>query len=125
MRSGSGEKNSKKTAVSARVACDVTIAVSEMLAIYGLITPKITVSAEHAARTVNSPILFNIYTCDILKLFDINVNGNTRAIAFADDVIVYTAAKTVSEVYPALEEIVEKMRNHPISQATQADNFLT
>ena len=37
--------------------------------------------------TANSPIIFNIYTSDLLKLFNINSNSNTSAIAFSDDVI--------------------------------------
>jgi len=39
--------------------------------------------------TVNSPILFNIYTCEMLKLFNLNQPRNPQAIAFADDLIVY------------------------------------
>ncbi|KAL6253991.1 hypothetical protein P5V15_015844 [Pogonomyrmex californicus] len=40
--------------------------------------------------TINSPILFNIYTCDILRLFGLN-NTNYSLIAYADDLIVYNA----------------------------------
>lgn len=36
-----------------------------------------------------SPVLFNIFTSDILNLFNINCGGNLSALAFADDLIVY------------------------------------
>lgn len=42
--------------------------------------------------TVTSPLLFNIFTADILKLSGINsLNSTSHAIGFADDLIVYTA----------------------------------
>lgn len=40
--------------------------------------------------TVNSPLLFNIYTADVLRLFGAGSNTNTKAIAFADDLVIYT-----------------------------------
>lgn len=36
---------------------------------------------------VNSPILFNIYTADLLNMYDMNMNKKTRSIGFADDLI--------------------------------------
>jgi len=42
--------------------------------------------------TINSPILFNIYTCNILKLFGSH-NIKCSLIACADDLIVYTNNK--------------------------------
>lgn len=65
--------------------------------------------------TVNSPILFNIYTSDILRLFGINNGDKTSAIAFADDIIVYTTDNKVSKVQTALENIVEKINLYYIS----------
>lgn len=43
--------------------------------------------------TVNSPVLFNLYTCDLLNLFELNNNPNKKALAFADDLLTYTADK--------------------------------
>ena len=39
--------------------------------------------------TINSPILFNIYTSDLLKYFNLNSEPNKKALAFADDLIIY------------------------------------
>lgn len=58
--------------------------------------------------TVNSPILFNIFTSDILSLFGIN-NSETSAIAFADDVIIYTTSDSIETVRNTLETITEKI----------------
>lgn len=62
--------------------------------------------------TVNSPILFNIFTCDILKLFDIKNNPNTNAIAFADDLIIYTKDNKVSKVHPTPERVVDEVNHY-------------
>lgn len=58
---------------------------------------------------VNSPILFNIYNSDILKLFGLNSEPKKRAIAFADDLIVYCAGISTKEVQTLLETIVNKI----------------
>jgi len=42
---------------------------------------------------VNSPILFNIYTSELLRMFNFNEPENPKAIAFADDLIVYAENK--------------------------------
>ncbi|XP_039312446.1 uncharacterized protein LOC120359363 [Solenopsis invicta] len=47
---------------------------------------------------VNSPILFNIYTAEVLKLFNLNTPKNPQAIAFADDLIVYVADSWPSKI---------------------------
>ena len=46
--------------------------------------------------TINSPILF--YTSDLLKMFSLNQPNNPRAIAFADDLIVYSADSWSSKI---------------------------
>lgn len=38
---------------------------------------------------VSTPILFNVYTSDVLKLFDMIATYPIKAIAFADDLIIY------------------------------------
>ena len=43
--------------------------------------------------TINSPILFNIYTSDLLKCFNLNSEPNKKALAFADDLIIYVSVK--------------------------------
>lgn len=44
---------------------------------------------------VNSPILFNIYICDILRSYELNKNENKRGLGFADDLILYTLPMNV------------------------------
>lgn len=64
--------------------------------------------------TVNSPILFNIFTADLLNLFDMNNGTNTASIAFADDVIVYTKSNKALTVQSELEKITEKINQYYI-----------
>lgn len=40
-------------------------------------------------ETINSPILFNIFTSDMLNSFNLNTPENPQAIAFADNLVVY------------------------------------
>ena len=61
--------------------------------------------------TVNSSILFNIFTSDLTKLFELNT-GDTSAIAFADDVIIYTTGNRVELVRSKLETLVNKINTH-------------
>ena len=59
----------------------------------------------------NSPILFNIYISDILTLSGLNKIGlsTTSAIAFADDLIIYTAGRCPPAIQAQLESTVEKI----------------
>ena len=59
--------------------------------------------------TVNSPILFNIYTRNVLTLPGFKNNGPTSSIAFADDVIIYTSGRHPPAIQNALETEVEKV----------------
>ncbi|KAH0561117.1 hypothetical protein KQX54_013277 [Cotesia glomerata] len=61
--------------------------------------------------TVNSPTLFNIFTSHILNAFKLNQNNNTYSIAYADDLIIYVAAKYPKELKDQLETIVNKINN--------------
>lgn len=58
---------------------------------------------------VNSPILFSIYTSDLLKLFGLNQPNNPRAIAFADDLIVYLADSWPSNIQQNLQSLFIKL----------------
>lgn len=79
--------------------------------------PKIFHSGEFSSRktftifnglqqgTVNSPIFLNIFTCDVLRSFDLNysseiTNDNipVNAIAFADDLILYAIDSWPSKI---------------------------
>lgn len=59
--------------------------------------------------TVNSPILFNIYTSDLLKMFELNQPKKVQAIAFADDLIVYIADEWPSRIQQELQSIFRKL----------------
>jgi len=58
--------------------------------------------------TINSPILFNIYTCDILKLFGPH-NTECSLIAYADDLIVYANDKKPLIIQKKLQLATEKI----------------
>lgn len=55
--------------------------------------------------TVNSPILFSIFISDLLRSFDFNVTASNSIIAFADDIIIYTADKTVGAIQGKLQTL--------------------
>jgi len=59
--------------------------------------------------TVNSPILFNIYTAELLKIYGLNQPGNPQAIAFADDLIVYAVDSWPSRIQQTLQEMFRKL----------------
>lgn len=61
---------------------------------------------------VNSPTLFNIYTCDIINSYELNKNNDTHSIAYADDTIFYVAGDTPDEIQPKLEKIVNNINIH-------------
>lgn len=63
-------------------------------------------------ETVNSSILFNIYTSDMLKLYDFNKPGSMQAIAFADDLIVYVRESSLSKIKSELQNTLHKLENH-------------
>ncbi|XP_015435706.1 PREDICTED: RNA-directed DNA polymerase from mobile element jockey-like [Dufourea novaeangliae] len=65
--------------------------------------------------TVNSPILFNILLSDLPRLFNLNENRKSSALASADDLIVYTYGNKVKTVRDNLEEIVEKINQYYVA----------
>lgn len=58
--------------------------------------------------TINSPLLFSLYTNKILESYDLNTNNNTHAIAYADDVILYVADKQIEKIKTRLNDLVNK-----------------
>lgn len=62
--------------------------------------------------TVNSPILFNIFTADLLKAFDFNKPNNPSILAFADDIITYTSGNRVANIQTDLENAVDKINRY-------------
>ncbi|KAK0169072.1 hypothetical protein PV327_002818 [Microctonus hyperodae] len=72
---------------------------------------KRTIKEGLQQGTINSPLLFSLYTNSILELYNINSNNNTYAIAYADDVIVYVAADHIKEIEDKLNDLVNKLNN--------------
>ncbi|KAH0549883.1 hypothetical protein KQX54_015507 [Cotesia glomerata] len=62
--------------------------------------------------TVNSPTLFNIFTSHTLNAFKLNQDNNTYSIAYADDLILYVAAKYPEPLKVQLERLVNKLNNY-------------
>lgn len=60
---------------------------------------------------VNSPYLFNIFTADIINGYNLNTGNNTHSIAFADDVIIYTAGETPEAIHNKLNPLVNNIYN--------------
>lgn len=53
--------------------------------------------------TVNSPILFNIFTAEVLKIFNLNQPNKPQAIAFADNLIIYLVDSWPSRIQQTLQ----------------------
>ncbi|KAK0080603.1 hypothetical protein PV326_008094 [Microctonus aethiopoides] len=62
--------------------------------------------------TVNSPILFSIFTSDILNSFDLNRDNGTASIAFADDTIIYIKEPKIEKMKLELETLINKINNY-------------
>ena len=62
--------------------------------------------------TVNSPILFNVFNRNIRNLYELNRNPYKKAIAFADDQIIYTIGKKPSIIKKDLQEIYNKIQGY-------------
>ena len=60
--------------------------------------------------TVNSPTLFNIFTSELMKLFNLN-QGEIESIAFADDQIIYTSDRILKKIQTRLQGVFEKVIN--------------
>lgn len=78
------------------------------------LTSKNTYAVKNGLQqgTVNSPILFNIYTCDLLQLYGFNDSNKQKAIAFADDLLVYTSDKKSTKINENLQDLFEKIKNY-------------
>lgn len=62
--------------------------------------------------TVNTPILFSLYTSDVLIAFGLNSGNGTYSIAYADDLIVYVANAHIEPIKKTLEELVTKINSY-------------
>ena len=62
--------------------------------------------------TVNSPILFNIYTSDLLQRFNLNNDNKKSALAFADDLLIYVKDNKPSKIKIDLQELFGKIQNY-------------
>lgn len=71
-------------------------------------------SIKHGLQqgTVNSPILFNIYTSDILNLFNASAEYPIQSIAFADDLIIYYADTWPSRIQEKLQSMFKKINTY-------------
>ncbi|CAG5084237.1 Similar to RTase: Probable RNA-directed DNA polymerase from transposon BS (Drosophila melanogaster) [Cotesia congregata] len=62
--------------------------------------------------TVNSPLLFNIYTMALLQSFGLNKSENLFAVAYADDIITGIVGKNPAKLQEDLETLVNKINNY-------------
>jgi hypothetical protein len=62
--------------------------------------------------TVNSPLLFSLFTSDILNSFNLNTGNNTYSIAYADDLIVYVAGTYITTIREILQDLVNRINNY-------------
>ncbi|KAL7290513.1 hypothetical protein TKK_0015284 [Trichogramma kaykai] len=67
-----------------------------------------TVTRGLQQGTVNSPILFNIFTASLLNLFKIN-KVEISALAFADDLILYTADNNLRLIQIRLQQVFDEI----------------
>lgn len=58
---------------------------------------------------VSSPLLFNVFLSDILRMYEINCSPLLRAIGFADDLVVYNSNKNVESAKMELQAAFHKM----------------
>lgn len=62
--------------------------------------------------TVNSPLLFNIFTSDILNLFNPSADHPTHSIAFADDLIIYHSGKWPTKIQSNLQDTFDRIESY-------------
>lgn len=62
--------------------------------------------------TVNSPLLFNIYTCDLPRSYNFNADAGKQLIAFADDIIIYAADKKVDVIQRKLQSSFDEVLSY-------------
>ncbi|CAK9832685.1 RNA-directed DNA polymerase from mobile element jockey [Anthophora retusa] len=62
--------------------------------------------------TVNSPVLFNIFISDMLRLYGLNNNDHKMGIAFADDLLIYIRHNKVSKLQVQLQEMFNRLQDY-------------
>ena len=62
--------------------------------------------------TVTSPILYSLYTSDILKTHGLNKEWGKSALAFADDLIVYTTGPKINEIKYKLKKTMGQIHGY-------------
>ncbi|CAK9796537.1 hypothetical protein ANTPLA_LOCUS858 [Anthophora plagiata] len=62
--------------------------------------------------TVNSPILFSIFISDLLNMYGLNNDTDKFAIAFADDLLIYTKDSRPSKIKIQLQDLLDKMQDY-------------
>ena len=73
----------------------------------GKISMKIfTVKNGLQQGAINSPILFYLFFSGILTLFKINEDQGCKAIAYADDLIIYDHHRKISVVRDKLQDLL-------------------
>lgn len=64
--------------------------------------------------TVTSPVLFIIFNAVILNLFELNSGNQTHSIAYADDLILYAAGQSPTEINNTLNKLTNQINNYYI-----------
>ncbi|CAG5102993.1 Similar to ORF1: Nucleic-acid-binding protein from transposon X-element (Drosophila melanogaster) [Cotesia congregata] len=72
----------------------------------------ITEPIDKLNGTVNSPLLFNIFTMALLQLFNLNIKENLFAVAYADDIIVGVAGKNPTKLQNELKKLVNNINDY-------------
>ena len=80
------------------------------LILNGITSKQFLITKGLQQGTVNSPILFNLFTTDILKM--LNKIKNAYGIAFADDLIKYIAGLKMSSIEEQLQAAFTKIINY-------------
>lgn len=58
---------------------------------------------------VNSPILFNIFICNLLRIYGLNNENCKHGIGFADDLVIYVSNGSLFEAQTSLEKMFRKI----------------
>ncbi|XP_076765109.1 uncharacterized protein LOC143432224 [Xylocopa sonorina] len=70
--------------------------------------------------TVNSTLLFNIYISDLLLMFGLNTTHNKKAIAFADDLVIYTQCNSPATIKKHSPNLIRQNTKLLKNQETQS-----
>lgn len=69
--------------------------------------------------TVNSPLLFNMYICELLRAYGLNINENKRGVGFPDDIVIYITRRCLVEK----NENIELRYSTSISKKDKENNY--